>query len=221
MFDESRTLSGIADGGSEPSFRGALDLADWRRRVAEIYAAVRAMHDPAQAWRLWRKRREALFRDHPQSPLSSSERAVFGSLPCFAYDPAARVLVDLDPLDREARETQHLRDDGRIRLEAVARTRGLAHAFGGELTLYWIAGYGGGLFLPFADATASRETYGGGRYLLDTIKGADLGMAGAKLVLDFNFAYNPSCAYSPRWSCPLAPPENRLRGAVRAGERIA
>ena len=89
-----------------------------------------------------------------------------------------------------------------------------------SLELYWLEGYGGGVFLPFADTTSGSITYGAGRYLLDTAKGADLGMSGDRLVLDFNFAYNPSCAYDPRWVCPLAPPENRLPLAVHAGERI-
>jgi uncharacterized protein len=75
------------------------------------------------------------------------------------------------------------------------------------------------VFVPFADATAGDETYGAGRYLLDTVKGADLGTDGGRLVLDFNLAYNPSCSYDPRWSCPLAPPPNRLAVAVRMGER--
>jgi len=88
-----------------------------------------------------------------------------------------------------------------------------------ELPLYWLSGYGGGLFLPFRDRTAGAETYGAGRYLLDTIKGADLGTTGGRLILDFNFAYNPSCAYDPAWSCPLAPRENRLAIALRCGER--
>ena len=88
-----------------------------------------------------------------------------------------------------------------------------------SLALYWLDGYGGGVFLPFADATRGDATYGGGRYLLDTVKGADLGEADGRLVLDFNFAYNPSCSYDPRWVCPLSPPENRLDVAVRAGER--
>ena len=84
-------------------------------------------------------------------------------------------------------------------------------------------GYAGGLFLPFRDATNGVETYGAGRYLLDGAKGADLGgdVARATLILDFNFAYQPSCAFDPRWACPLAPPENRLDIQVRAGERIA
>jgi uncharacterized protein len=83
-------------------------------------------------------------------------------------------------------------------------------------------GYSGGLFLPFRDATSGNETYGAGRYLLDTAKGADLGgdAASWELLLDFNLAYNPSCAYEPHWNCPLAPPENTLRQAVRVGERL-
>ena len=67
--------------------------------------------------------------------------------------------------------------------------------------------------------TSGRSTYGAGRYLLDTVKGADLGIDGPRLVLDFNFAYNPSCAYDPRFVCPLAPPPNRLAVPIEAGER--
>ena len=109
--------------------------------------------------------------------------------------------------------------------EAIAFARfGVARfELGGEelaLELYWLTAYGGGLFVPFRDATSGAETYGGGRYLLDTVKGSDLGMDGDRLVLDFNFAYNPSCSYDPRWVCPLSPPANRLPLAVRAGERM-
>jgi uncharacterized protein (DUF1684 family) len=88
------------------------------------------------------------------------------------------------------------------------------------LAVYWLEGYGGGVFLPFADATSGRETYGAGRYILDTVKGADLGEQDGKLLLDFNFAYNPSCVYDPSWVCPLTPPQNRLSVAIRAGERV-
>ena len=90
---------------------------------------------------------------------------------------------------------------------------------GVSLDLYWLEGYGGGVYLSFADATSGDETYGAGRYLLDTVKGSDLGSEEGQLVLDFNFAYNPSCCYDPRWVCPLAPPGNRLPIAVRGGER--
>jgi uncharacterized protein (DUF1684 family) len=87
------------------------------------------------------------------------------------------------------------------------------------LELQWLESYGGGVFLSFRDATSGKGTYGGGRYLLDTVKGADLGEDEGRLVLDFNFAYNPSCSYDPSWVCPLAPPANRLPSAVEAGER--
>jgi uncharacterized protein (DUF1684 family) len=89
-----------------------------------------------------------------------------------------------------------------------------------RLDAFWLEGYGGGLFLPLADATNGEETYGGGRYILDTVKGSDLGANGDGLQLDFNFAYNPSCSYDDRWVCPLAPPGNRLTLAIRAGERF-
>jgi uncharacterized protein (DUF1684 family) len=77
--------------------------------------------------------------------------------------------------------------------------------------------------LPFRDTTCPAESYGGGRYLFDTIKGSEfLPVPGIKnfkrIMLDFNYAYNPSCAYNYRWICPLAPMENRLNVAIRAGE---
>ena len=90
-----------------------------------------------------------------------------------------------------------------------------------ELELDWNDGYGGGLFLAFTDQTSGETTYGGGRYLIDTVKGADLGFdrASGTAVLDFNFAFNPSCSYDARWACPLAPPANRLPIPVTAGEQ--
>lgn len=109
--------------------------------------------------------------------------------------------------------------DGVVKITAMARTAGLQSRLGGELTVYWIGGYGGGAFLPFADATSGAQTYGAGRYLLDSIKGTDLGGQGSEVVLDFNFSYFPSCAYSPEYICPLAPRANRLPQPVAAGER--
>ena len=108
-------------------------------------------------------------------------------------------------------------------MQFVRFARALGQAGGSELALdlYWLDAYGGGLFVPFADATSGGESYGAGRYLLDTIKGADLGMQVGLLVLDLNFAYQPSCSYDARWTCPLAPPANRLAMPVRAGERVS
>ena len=183
--------------------------------MSELYAAVRGEADGHMAWVRWRAGRDALFREHAQTPLESV--LGFEGLPFSAYAPAMRFVVRLAPpvgtdLLLPAGE------DGDVRARPFARTEGLAGALGGELTLYWLLGYGGGVFLPFADATSGGETYGGGRYLLDTIKGADLGAEAGGAVLDFNFAYNPSCAYSGRYACPLSPGGNRLPGAVRAGE---
>jgi hypothetical protein len=196
-----------------------LDLLDWKRRVFSLYAAVRADPDAAGAAAAWRAGRDALFREHPQSPLPAEERASFAGLPYFGHDPAARVLAEVVPT--EARRFEVPASAG----EAMAFVRFALARFelgGGpcELELYWLDAYGGGLFVPFADATSGTETYGAGRYLLDTVKGADLGSRQGRLVLDFNLAYNPSCSYDPQWACPLAPPANRLPIPVRAGERL-
>src|SRR5205807_9444667 len=94
-----------------------------------------------------------------------------------------------------------------------------------SLAVLALVGYGSGLFVAFRDATSGSETYGGGRYLVDTVKGTDGGcleltVGSPDVTIDFNYAYHPSCVYSPRWACPLAPRENRLRVPVRAGERL-
>jgi uncharacterized protein len=193
-------------------------LWDWRRQVAELYAAVRAKPDPQRAWLHWRRVRDGLFRDHAQTPIEPGSK--FDGLDLFPYDPALRFHVKLSPIPDAAEESFAAGADGELRMQPFARSDGLREALGGELTFYWLLGYGGGVFLPFADATSGRETYGAGRYLLDTIKGADLGAApDGRVLLDFNFAYNPSCAYSARYVCPLAPMANRLPAPVRAGER--
>lgn len=193
-------------------------LWDWRRRVTGLYATIRAEQDPQRAWLHWRAVRDAMFRDHPQSPIEPG--CGFTGLELFPYDRTLVFHVKLSPLADAPVETVQAGSDGAIRMQPFARSQGLQTTLGGELTFYWLLGYGGGVFLPFADATSGQETYGAGRYLLDTIKGADLGStADGMTVLDFNFAYNPSCAYSPRYLCPLAPPANRLPKAVKAGER--
>ncbi len=172
-----------------------LALADWRRQVAELYVYVRAQADAASAWRGWRERRDRLFRHHSESPVAADD---FDGLPYFAYDRSFRFVVDIHPTAGD-RVTWPAGDDGTVTGVPVARTAGLADRLGGELTVYWLGGYGGGVFMPFGDATNGSTTYGGGRYLLDGVKGADLGAVDGRLILDFNFAYNPSCA--TRWVC--------------------
>jgi uncharacterized protein (DUF1684 family) len=212
--------------------RTALDTADWRRRIHALYAEVRALSttDAAHAHALWVGVRNDLFAHHPATPLLPDDRDGFPGLPVSAYDPAWRFELEIHP------------DRGGDRLEVETGTDGLV-AFdllgsvhlpgvggevgdqGGTLDVWRLASYGGGLFVPVKDALSRTRagTYGGGRYLLDTVKGADLGVAAADpgtLVLDFNFSYNPSCAYDPAWACPLAPPGNVLAYAVPVGERM-
>ncbi|NKQ35809.1 MAG: DUF1684 domain-containing protein [Chloroflexi bacterium] len=109
--------------------------------------------------------------------------------------------------------------DGLLRFSRIAAVHFTVKEQAGQLSLFWVEGYGGGLFLPFRDGTNGRTTYGGGRYLYDAIKGADLGAGQTDILLDFNFAYNPSCAYNDQWVCPLAPPENQLPFPIAAGEK--
>ena len=197
----------------------SLTLLDWRRQVRDLYERVRAEPDPASAHEFWRTTRDRLFATHPDSPLLPEARAAFTGLNVAPYDPALRFDVTLDPDVEPHRLEVPTATDGVVPFEriGVLRLPGL-----GDLDAWWLDSYGGGLFVPVKDATAGRETYGGGRYLLDTVKGADLGgdVRAGELVVDLNFAYNPSCAYDPAWTCPLAPPGNTLAAPVRGGELL-
>jgi uncharacterized protein (DUF1684 family) len=195
-----------------------VDLLDWKRRVFAMYAKVRSSDEPQAAWDSWRQSKDELFRTHPQSPIPEDERQSFEGLKLFYYDESYRVLADMEPTDPESYDVPTSSGEqfsfDRVGV-ASFELMGESHS----LELYWLTAYGGGLFVPFRDETSGKETYGAGRYLLDTVKGADLGMSGHRLVLDFNFAYNPSCSYDSKWVCPLAPPPNRLQIEVRTGER--
>lgn len=196
-----------------------VELLDWRRRVLALYAEVRdaLRTDPLDAHERWRRGRDALFREHPQSPLPPSERASFAGLPYFPYDPD---LAFTARIDTDVPEERFLVGTSTGEQMAFVRV-GRVDLAVGRLDVYWLDAYGGGLFLPLRDATAGVTTYGGGRYVLDTAKGADLGSTpDGRLNLDLNFTYHPSCRYDPRWACPLAPPGNRLEAAIPAGERL-
>jgi len=216
-------------GDGSPADR--LSLADWRRRIATLYVEVRAMAatDPAIALAHWRAVREQLYREHPQSPVPLADRAAFRARH-FDHDPALRFHSVVEPatspaagapalaLPNSGSDTLSFARIGRVRLPFPDGER--------LLSVFWIAGYAGGLFIPFRDGTNGTSTYGAGRYLVDAAKGADLGADPGPdpgtwaLILDFNFATQPSCAFDPRWACPLAPPENRLDLEIRAGERL-
>ncbi len=196
-----------------------LQLMDWKRRVLAMYADARAGGADPAACAAFRDARDGLFRDHPQSPLPGDGRAGWPGAAWFPHRPEMRVTATLEPDDAGAELVIPTSTGEPTRFTRIGWVRPVLPDGEVSLAVYWLEGYGGGLFLPFRDALAGTETYGGGRYLLDTVKGADLGTTeGGDLVLDFNYAYNPSCSYDPRWSCPLAPPENRIDVAVAAGE---
>jgi uncharacterized protein (DUF1684 family) len=195
-------------------------LLDWRRRVFDLYAAIRDSTDPQAAWHHWCEVRDELYRTHSHSPIPADWRESFSGVPYFEYDPTMRVLAEVQATEPESVRIATSRSDS---IHFVRFGIAFFELDGRSLSLglYWLEAYGGGLFLPFAETSNGGETYGGGRYLLDTVKGADLGTESGRLVLDFNFAYNPSCAYDAKWVCPLAPPQNRLPVSVGAGERLA
>ena len=194
-------------------------LASYRREVSEMYARVRNSDvNQKERWSEFCRHRDNLFATHPQSALSKEQRTVFKGLRYYPYNPSLRYCLTVDAnIEPEVFELD-LQDDGLIKLQSIGKISFEVAGQPVSLTLFWIFGYGGGLFLPFRDLTNETDTFGGGRYLLDTIKGADLGQEDGRLIVDFNYAYNPSCAYNPRWYCPLTPPENWLTIPIRAGE---
>jgi uncharacterized protein len=193
----------------------ATSLLDWRRRVAAIYAEVRESPDAASAHQAWQTARNELLATHPESPVPLADRPAFAGVPVAPYDPAMRFLAEVDTKVAPARIEVSTGTDGVVPFERA----GVVHLPGiGDLDVWWLASYGGGIFLPIRDTRADGATYPGGRYVLDTVKGADLGGDGGFLVVDLNFAYNPSCAYDPAWACPLAPPGNRVPVPVNSGE---
>ena len=200
---------------------GALQVADWRRRVFGLYAGVRQLsaHDPAAGHELWRSGRDDLLAGHPSSPLMPDDRAAFTGLPIAAYDPDWRFEVEVHRAGQPHRIQVDTGTDGTVPFDLVGTVR---LPYLGAIDLWRLASYGGGLFLPVKDGLAGKPggTYGGGRYLLDTVKGADLGPGADDdtLVLDFNFAYNPSCAYDPMWACPLPQAGNVVAVEVPVGE---
>ncbi len=200
-----------------------LDLLDWRRRVATLYAGVRAERDPADGHRLWQRGRDQLLRDHPQSPLKPDDPMRTTGAPIWPYNPALRWELPVEAVEDGELRLVHSANDGEIRMRHAGRVT-LPDPIGGSLDVWWLEQYGGGLFLPLKDGTAGRTSYGAGRYLLDTAKGADLGSSWdgeqGGLVIDLNFAYHPSCRYDDKWQCPLAPPGNTITAPVEAGERL-
>jgi uncharacterized protein (DUF1684 family) len=204
-----------------------LDLYDYRCRVAEMYRARRqatlAGEDAAMILQRFRETRNELFAKHAQSALDLAQKQQFQGLRYFPYNPSLCVEATIDADVEPEQLSVAMNAEETMTMTTVARLHFKIEGTSVALSLYWLNIYGGGLFLPFRDTTSPAESYGGGRYLFDTIKGSDFlpasGAAGIeRIMLDFNYAYNPSCAYNDRWVCPLAPVENRLKVPIRAGE---
>jgi uncharacterized protein (DUF1684 family) len=199
----------------------AIQVADWRQRVFGIYTEVRRLSaaDVAAAHTFWRSARDELFGGHPQTPLLPNDRASFTGLPIADYNPEWRFDVAITAPEQPADFDFATGTDGVVPFGLLGHVE-IPRV--GRLDVWRLKSYGGGLFLPIRDGLAGQAggTYGGGRYLLDTIKGASLGegTTPGNLVVDFNFAYNPSCAYDPAWACPLAPLGNRTNTTIPVGE---
>jgi uncharacterized protein len=204
-------------GGSAVS--AELELASWRRLASELYTAVRAQDDPQRGHALWRRRRDEMFRSHPQSPLPPGDPLRTTGLPYWPYDPGLRFELPLLRVEREDSLSVPTSSDGTIPLARIGRVQ-LPAPLDAVIDVWWLRQYAGGLFLPLRDGTAGDSSYGGGRYVLDTAKGADLGGRDGLLIIDLNFLYHPSCRYSDAWQCPLAPAGNTIAAAISAGERL-
>jgi uncharacterized protein len=199
---------------------GELELLDWRRQVAELYAAARAEQDPTRGHARWRTGRDRLFRTHPQSPLSAGDPLRETGLPYWPYDPALRFELELRSTAEVGRRLAVPGDEGDSTTMVLTGCVQLPPPLDATVDVWWLDQYAGGIFLPLRDGTAGKESYGGGRYVLDTSKGADLGGDFDHLVVDLNFLYHPSCRYDSRWLCPLAPPGNTISTPITAGERL-
>jgi uncharacterized protein (DUF1684 family) len=189
----------------------ALEVASWRREVHALYAAVRAEGDPVAAHAAWVDGRTALFENHPASPRQGGQK-----LRHAPYDPAFRFVAPVVAGELEPWTFQSA-TDGPVPFSGIGTVQ-LGDL--GSVAVWWLESYGGGVFLPLRDGSAGTTTYGAGRYVLDTVKGSDLGREEDAWVVDLNFAYNPSCVYDYRWVCPLAPAANRLAAPVPVGELL-
>jgi uncharacterized protein (DUF1684 family) len=200
----------------------AAEVADWRIATFQLYAQVRelALTDPEQAHRHWRQGRDRLFGGHPASALNAAQKAAFSGLTVADYDPGFRFVLPLEATGAGQEMRVNTGTDGVV---SFVRLGTFDIPGVGALAAWKLQGYGGGIFLPFRDGSSGNPggSYGAGRYLLDTIKGAHLGGQDGSLVLDFNFAYNPSCAYDEAWACPLPGPDNRLEKDIPVGELYA
>lgn len=159
----------------------------------------------------FRKEKDVFFINDHHSPLSANERKEFQGLSYYQENKDLRFEVEVEPFP-EGVHVQMQTSTGDLQEYLKYGKFGFeVDGVPAELTVFTSGE--GEAFLPFTDATSGKETYGAGRYLeLEHI-------GGSRFQVDFNLAYNPWCAYSPAYSCPIPPAENRLSVPIQAGEK--
>lgn len=159
----------------------------------------------------FRKEKDRFFQNDHNSPIPHEQRDDFQGLKYYQEDPDLRFMVEVKPFQEQV-EVQIQTSTGDFDLYTrFGRFQFEVNGEKAELTLFMSED--GHSFLPFVDSTSPNETYGAGRYLELEALGED------RYLVDFNLSYNPWCAYSPLYSCPLPPEENRLAVPIRAGEK--
>jgi uncharacterized protein len=159
----------------------------------------------------FRAEKNEFFGSHPQSPLTREQKKDFHGLNYFPENDALRLDVKVDEFPvKPSFEMQTSTGDVQF-YEKFGKFSFVVDGEEVELTIYQGQH---GFFLPFVDSLAGLETYPAGRYLEPEL------LPGSRFIVDFNLAYNPYCAYNEKWSCPITPAENRLKVAVRAGEKL-
>ena len=159
----------------------------------------------------FRAEKDHVFAHDADSPLTADQRRIFKGLVYFDENPrlVIRASIDRNIEPGEVRMSTSTGEEQVYQRYGVVRFTVDGEA--AQLTLY-ASDDSDELFLPFRDATSGHETYGAGRYL-------ELHAHGDDAAIDFNYAYNPNCAYDPSWSCPVPPVENWLKVPIRAGEK--
>ncbi len=159
----------------------------------------------------FRAEKNEFFGSHPQSPLTREQKKDFHGLQYFPENDSLRLEVQVEEFEnKQTFEMQTSTGDVQI-YEKFGKFRFEVDGEEVELTIYQSQH---GFFLPFVDTLAGKETYPAGRYLEPEA------LPGGHFIVDFNIAYNPYCAYNEMWSCPITPAENRLKVAIRAGEKL-
>jgi uncharacterized protein (DUF1684 family) len=159
----------------------------------------------------FRQEKDQFFKNDLNSPLEEEQKKVFTNLNYFPEDPGLQLEVPMEMIDPP--ETVHMITSTGDRRDYLHNARVRFQVDGQQAVLQVYEDAFGGYFLPFVDATAPQETYGAGRYLEPEE------VSPGVLLLDFNLAYNPFCAYNSRWSCPIPPNDNRLKLRIEAGEK--